>query len=508
MHASVGILAPTVLEPDSTVDLTFRVESREDSAYHVRALRLLPTWKPATERSFRFDKVLYPETPRRFTVEGIDVPPAVGGTQGFRVGVEVAEYMTDSMEYGVVWTDPIRLDVADAPSVEAIVYVPDPDSGPRPVERVLERWGFELRQSSGDYRTIRSELADASETLGAVIVVAAGVSDSGDERSRIDDLATVAAEDDVWPVVVKAGGRDGIADGVEEAFVVECDCSDETAVERALSEPLHVVRFAEEGGLSSLLLERMRKRVRQRAEDLAEAADSAGKTVLRKVVENLGLYVLLKEAGAYDEVDELLDQHRDIYTSSGGGASVEIDLTHIADGEAQLLDVRPFYRDDPIWQMERWYGEQSRKDANSGFGPVVEAGILPTASAAFTIHWEPAESDHHANHPFDEGTEIHESERVRRLLVRVPAEGKYGIVPESGMRSWVSFESPQVGIYNMGSDGSIGGNVLHIVEDSDGVQRVVMGLPVSNRGLGSSIAGLVAGDDTLSRWPKRTWYID
>lgn len=251
MQATVTILRPDSLRPDSTTDVSLRIESGEETAYHIDSVRLSPTWDPGAEREFPLDRTLFPGTDRYVGLDGIAVPPAIGGRQGFSVGFEVSHYLDDGTNYYLVRTEPLRLPVVDAPALEAVAYVPGDETAADPISTVLTNWGIEIGERHADASDVERRLRSPGDTAVFVAVV-------GDPTApELGELVSVALDNEVWPLVFHDAPGEFEHPRLGESFVFAVGRATEADVEAAVAATLRTVRHVETGGDPASVPERV-----------------------------------------------------------------------------------------------------------------------------------------------------------------------------------------------------------------------------------------------------------
>lgn len=517
MKGRLGLVSPTRLQPGEDIDLIFQIASTDDVAYHIRSVKISPTWKPEYEVSVSVDKVVFPGTEKHFKIKSITVPPGIGGQQGFHVGLESAPFMDDPMDYETLWFGPLRLDVADSVWVDALaVPLGVSDSGLNSVNSLFENWAFNV--SYVDTLTeFRSKLEDPDNQLNCVFGILTSEF-THDEEAVLEDAIDRALHRDIWPIIFKDESVEGL-EFSPGSVIVECELSDEHAIERRAALPLYSARLSVEGDFTSKLLQHVKRRAAEKVRDMPETSKQIGIRALKSVIEALVLNAVLKETDAYVTMENLIQVQKEILSEGGSNTSREgrkknrrVDLTHLSDSASALLEIRPFYQRSKVWRSDRWY-EGVPSSTNDIFGEVVRNGVLPEVPVRFTLHWQPNISTYPNPRPWDgemkeNGTEVYRSDITNKQQILVPAEGTYIVKSQTGMDSWISFENPMFGAICGTSDREIGGNVMEPVKRKDSIDKFVIGCPTLKRGLSDSIVDTVSNEDPERPLPSGGWYID
>lgn len=485
MNAKVRLLRPTNLEPQSETDVVVGYENISEKPHHINSITLTPTWNPENNSEFSTDKVIFPDTQSKISLNQVPIPRGIVGKQGFKLDIQVTEaYDGEGADYTIVSAGPIRKEVAESTELHSICYVGGDTSAASATE-FIENWSFQYDKIS-EPEEFRRKYDTDEVTPVCVFCIVRSTDDLDVSRRVISD----AIDRGIWPIVLTDSqvNSDGLAN---ECILIEADLNSIWDIEKSGSKALHSFRINQEVGLLDPLIDRLLRKAENSPEWFFEESKRLTRNAPIHIFEGILTHIFLKGTGGYEKIDELLGQQTKLEREAEDELPNDvINLTESPEQDSQIVHVIPFDGTHRIWQWKLLYGdgraqqlEYGREVAgNSAFQNAVEYGLLPKVNTHVETKWFPNARSATGGIQDKTGERtIHRSSRTSGLKLNLPAEGVYTFSSISDKSdniyntrgSWISFEDQD----------SIGrghfGNLAKVIGDKSDPSMIKTGIPIS-----------------------------
>lgn len=254
IRATLGLIEPSTVSPDTTVEFILQYANRNKNVTHrLQTITISPTWDLSQEQTHEVDHSVPAGTKQRVLTTPVETPPGLGGRHGIYVSFEVKAVTEDGAVHSETHhtDDPLTVPVTGARQFRAVVCSAGNDEVPRDVRRVIEQWGFDTYVAE-DVQSVRARLTEFDDSPPLFIGVMPTSGDDAQGRRQVSNAVWAANENAKLSIVLADQGI-SLPELPPETAVFSCQLADQRELLRVMGPELLVERRALETGQSSRL---------------------------------------------------------------------------------------------------------------------------------------------------------------------------------------------------------------------------------------------------------------